>query len=319
MREAKLLDTDYNPVPEGCKSGYVTTPDGMDIRYANWKSLSYPVKGTVLLLHGRAEFIEKMFETVTDLRQNGFDVLTFDWRGQGGSSRLLEDSRRGYIDNFDQYALDLESIMDDVALPDCKAPFYVLAHSSGALVALNSAPQFANRIRRMVLASPFVGLAESKISPGAMKAIAGTFCAIGLGEMYMAGRGTANASRPFSANILTSSTARYERNAKLVADRKSLSIGGPTASWLFAASRAIDQVNDPDFHSQISTPILMISAGNDQVVSNRAIEDLGRRLRSGSATCINGAKHEILQERDVFREQLLAAFYSFVPGSELDA
>ena len=43
---------------------------------------------------------------------------------------------------------------------------------------------------------------------------------------------------------------------------------------------------------------------------------LVRRLRSGSCLIIPGAKHEMLQERDKIREQLLAAFYAFVPGSE---
>ena len=317
MRKTELLDTEYNPIPEGCVAGFVTTPDAMDIRFANWKSLVYPVKGTVILLHGRAEFIEKMFETVTDLRKAGFDVLTFDWRGQGGSSRMLEDSRRGYVDNFDQYAIDLETIMEEVALPDCKAPFYIFAHSTGALVALHAAPQLVNRIRRMVLSAPFVGLKEKGLSHGALKAASGALCAVGLGEVYMGGSSRPNASKPFRTNLLTSDTKRYERFAKLVADHPGLSIGGPTAAWIFAACRAIEQVNDPDFHSQITTPILMISAGNDQVVSNRAIEDLGRRLRSGASMCIDGAKHEIMHERDVFREQLLAAFCSFVPGTEL--
>ena len=31
---------------------------------------------------------------------------------------------------------------------------------------------------------------------------------------------------------------------------------------------------------------------------------------------IDGARHEILQEADVYREQFLAAFDAFVPGSD---
>ena len=39
------------------------------------------------------------------------------------------------------------------------------------------------------------------------------------------------------------------------------------------------------------------------------------KLRSGRALVIPGARHELLQERDHFREQLLAAFLAFVTGS----
>lgn len=312
----KLTNFKFNPLPKGAVSGFVKTSDGQDIRYARWKASSLPAKGTVLLLHGRAEYIEKLYETVGDLRVKGFEVLTFDWRGQGGSSRLLENERPGYVDDFDQYVLDLEAVMDDVALPDCKAPFYILAHSTGSLIALLAAPAFSNRIRRMVLSAPLLGFGKTTLSHKALKFLSGFLCAIGLGEIYMAGGATPDENRPFSGNRLTSDTKRFERNLRLVEEHRELSIGGPTAAWVFAASRAMDRVHDPDFHNQITIPTLLVAAGNDEVVSSGAIEDLGRRLRSGSALTIPGARHEMLQERDVFREQLLAAFFSFVPGTE---
>ena len=31
---------------------------------------------------------------------------------------------------------------------------------------------------------------------------------------------------------------------------------------------------------------------------------------------IDGARHEILQEADIYREQLLAAFDAFIPGTD---
>jgi len=140
---------------------------------------------------------------------------------------------------------------------------------------------------------------------------------MGLGETYLSGGATPTGAKPFTGNLLTSDTRRYERTAKLISDNHELSIGGPTAAWLFAACRAMDQVNDPDFHSEITIPVLMVCAGNDKVVSNLATEDLGMRLRSGSSITIAGAKHEILQERDIYREQLLAAFNSFIPGTQM--
>ena len=313
----ELVSTDYNPCPEGAVSGYVKTSDGMDIRYARWKATSYPASGTVLLLHGRAEYIEKLYETVGDLISKGFDVITFDWRGQGGSSRLLDKPRPGYIDEFDHYLIDLETIMSEVALPDCKAPYYILGHSTGSLIALLAAPAFSNRIRRMVLASPLLGFGKSTISTGSIKVVSGLLCAIGLGEVYMIGGATPDEERPFNGNRLTSDTRRFERNKRLASEFPELSIGGPTAAWVFAASRAMDHVHDPDFHNQISIPTLLVSAGNDDVVSLDAVEDLGRRLRSGSSLTIPGAKHELLHERSIFREQLFAAFCSFVPGTEM--
>lgn len=314
-----LADSDFNPMPPNPVAGKVKTPDGVNIRYAHWKTVNPPCKGTVLLLHGRAEYIEKLFETVGDLRENGFDVLTFDWRGQGGSDRMLEDPRRGFVEHFDQYITDLDTILTDVALPDCRAPFYILSHSTGSLVALLAAPMFANRIRRMVVTAPLLGLKSIPIAQNVLKWVTGAMHVLGLGDYYMSGGATPDENRAFTGNRVTSDLERFQRNSEFASRFRDTTIGGPTASWLFAATRAMDTVNDPDFHSRITIPTLIVCAGNDRVVDNEAAEHLGRRLRSGSCLIIPGAKHEMLQERDKVREQLLAAFYAFVPGSEEEA
>jgi len=34
------------------------------------------------------------------LRGRGFAVATMDWRGQGGSTRMTEDSRKSFVGDF---------------------------------------------------------------------------------------------------------------------------------------------------------------------------------------------------------------------------
>ena len=165
-------------MPAGAVSGIVETSDGIELRFARWKATKKPTLGTVLLLHGRSEYIERTYETVDDLRSRGFEVISFDWRGQGGSDRILEDTRRGYVDDFKDYTVDLETIINQVALPDCKAPYYILAHSTGSLVSILSAPKISNTIQRMVLAAPFLGLGRQPISDPLVKMLAGTLLSL---------------------------------------------------------------------------------------------------------------------------------------------
>ncbi|MCB1440077.1 MAG: alpha/beta hydrolase [Nitratireductor sp.] len=316
--DSYLAELEGFPMPPNPHAGKTRTWDGIDLRYAWWRTTRPPFKGTVLLLNGRAEYIEKLYETIEFLRDKGFDVLTFDWRGQGGSSRILEDPRRGFVENFEHYVTDLETVMTNVALPDCRAPFFILAHSTGALVALLAAPRFGNRIRRMVLGSPFLGLGKAGLSQGIVKWLSGTMHVLGLGETYVAGGATPDENRAFAGNRLTQDSVRFRRNSEFAGKFRNLTIGGPTASWIFAALRAMERVLDPDFHNAITIPTLMVCAGNDEVVDNRTTEELGRFLRSGTTLTIPGARHELLQERDVYREQFLAAFLSFVPGTGMN-
>jgi lysophospholipase len=91
--------------------------------------------------------------------------------------------------------------------------------------------------------------------------------------------------------------------------------GGPTVRWLHAAAVAIGAVTAPGFLTANKVPTLIVAAGADEVVSTRAVESYARHLRLGSLVTIDGARHEILQEADLYREQFFAAFDAFVPGS----
>src|SRR5215207_6507235 len=96
-----LISIPANPAPEDVVTGMLKARDGVSIRFARWPPPPGR-KGTVCLFQGRAEFIEKYFETVRDLRARGFAVATLDWRGQGLSERALRNRRKGYVRTFSQ-------------------------------------------------------------------------------------------------------------------------------------------------------------------------------------------------------------------------
>lgn len=312
----ELVQIEENPMPKNAIIGMCKTDDGIKLRYAMWKNQDSPTKGTVIILGGRAEYIEKNYETISDLLEKGFDVLTFDWRGQGGSSRLVANKNIGFVDNFKHYVTDLETVFSSIALPDCRAPYFILAHSTGSLVALMAAPILGPQIQRMVLGSPMIGLGSLPVSQKFIKYITGALHVTGLGRAFISGGPTLQATRTFENNKLTSSKKRFNITKKFAKTFPNLTIGGPSASWVFSAIRAMDNVNDPDSAPQIKVPTLLICAGNDQVVDNRLTEYFGKKLRSGKTLTISGAKHELLQEKDIYREQFLAAFNAFVPGGQ---
>ena len=133
-----LVSIPANPVPDAAVTGTIKTPDGVSLRFARWEPPPGR-KGTVCLFQGRSEFIEKYFETVRDLRARGFAVATLDWRGQGLSDRALRNPRKGYVRNFSQYQIDLETFINEVVLPDCPPPLFALGQSMGATILLRAA------------------------------------------------------------------------------------------------------------------------------------------------------------------------------------
>ena len=103
---------------------------------------------------------------------------------------------------------------------------------------------------------------------------------------------------------------------RILTDNPELGLGHPTIGWLNAANRVMREFEDPDFPRRTLTPTLVVAAGDDHVTDTRATERFASRLRAGRLVVVDGARHELLVERDVFRDQFFAAFDAFIPGVE---
>lgn len=312
----KLVTIPANPVPDDVVTGVLKTPDGISLRFARWRPPPGR-KGTVCIFQGRAESIEKYFETVRDLRARGFAVATLDWRGQGLSDRALSDRRKGYVRDFTEYDSDLGTFVREIVLPDCPPPLFAIGHSMGATILVRSVHQGHRWFDRIVLVSPMIRLVGYR-NNGAARSIVHAMRLAGLGAMYVPGRETGIVGlRPFVGNIVTSDPVRYARNTAILEAEPDLGVGGPTVAWIDAAFRAMRQLEEPSYPARIRQPILIVAAGRDVVVSNSAIEEFATLLRAGSHLIVVGAQHELLMEQDRYRGQFWAAFDAFVPGTPL--
>ena len=312
----RLISIPANPVPDEAATAMLQTPDGVRLRYARWAPPPGR-KGTVCVFQGRAEYIEKYFEVVRDLRARGFAVATFDWRGQGLSQRALKDPRKGHVGSFAEFALDLETFMKEVVLPDCPPPLFALAHSMGAAVLIQAAAKGHRWFDRMVLTAPMIRLAQRRMY-GMAPGLARIVRFAGRGGGYVPGGGPAVLqTMPFPGNPLTTDPVRYARAAAVVETEPALGLGSPTVGWADAAFRVMAQMRSASFPARIRQPMLIVAAGHDCLVSTPAIENFAIHLRAGSHVIIAGAQHEILMEQDAYRNQFWAAFDAFVPGTPL--
>jgi lysophospholipase len=302
-----------NPVPEGARAGWFMTSDKMKLRYATFAKGSGPQRGTVCLVQGRTEFIEKYFETVADFQSRGFAVATFDWRGQGGSQRLIGNRKLGYVERFEDYWVDLQSFHREILLPDCPPPFYLVGHSMGGLVSLFAGTKDRMMFDRMLVSSPMLALDRQPFSMGGMASVCDVLSFFGLGQAPVGRREDRSPTEAsFPANAVTSDLTRFMRTVETYRARPDLEIGSPTVRWSAAAFRAMAEAATDRFPGAIRIPVLMLAAARDTVVSSAAIEHLGLRMRTGKHAVIAGAKHELFMENDLVRAQVFAAFDAFI-------
>ncbi len=304
-----------NPVPSGAVTGAFKGHRGVNLRFARWEPTREPRRGTVCLFPGRGEFIEKYFEVVSDLRRRGFTVAAMDWRGQGGSDRLLMNPNKGHVRSFADFDKDLARFMTEIVLPACPPPYVALAHSMGGHILLRNAVVPGTWFERMVLSAPMIAIAEKRlgVSPPMARAAAEILGGLGAGSLYVfGGNGTPIELAPYEDNPLTTDRDRYQRNAAVLQAAPRLGLGSPTIAWLRAALRSCARLAKPDYPLRAQVPLLLFAAGMDSIVSTTAIEEFAVRLKIGSHVLLPQARHEILQETDAVRRDFWAAFDAYL-------
>lgn len=280
--------------------------------------VEHPI-GVCLLLNGQTEFIEKYFEVIDELRGRGFSVVTFDWRGQGGSDRLLPDRRKVHIEDFSAYDQDLDVVMRDLASPlaaQLRVPMIAMAHSMGGNILLRRLHGVTGEFAATVLCAPMLGINPRGTPWWLVEQMA-----------FLLNRKTpstdfvwrmANCDQltlSFAQQIVTSDPDRYARTQAVLAANPELRLNGPTWGWLAAALHAIALTRSPGYAEAIQTPALFLGAGQDRICDTKAIGAFVVRMPHAQWVEIAGAEHEILMERDVFRAQLWSAFDGFIKES----
>jgi lysophospholipase len=316
-----LYATPDNPVPPGAIEYDLTASDGVRLRAARWAP-ERP-RGTVVLLGGRTEYIEKYFETIGDILARGFAVATMDWRGQGGSERQLGNPMKGHIDDFVLYERDFAALQRE-ALADCPRPWIGLCHSMGGAIMLQIAHEDRCPFDRLIVTAPMIALNRDAVpgflqplaEPRFLRGLAEIVDGLGLGGAFAPGGGsTPLGIGPFDDNPLTSDPDRYRRLQGVLTARPEIGLGGPTVGWVHAAFRLMRGFEHADYPRAIATPTLVIASGADRVVDLRAIERFATRLRAGGLIVIDGARHEVMVERDLYRQQFFAAFDAYAGGA----
>lgn len=277
--------------------------DASYLRYAVFEPQATP-RGTALILQGRREFIEKKyFELGRDLLARHMRVIGFDWRGQGFSSRFLDGDRRqcDHLTNFDLHLEDLRAFYRDIVTRERSGPLFIFGHSMGGFMALrwlaeNKDPSIAGAI----LTAPMLGLGIGRLAYG-MAAVA---LRLKRGERYAFFQHDYNRyDRRFEGNVLTHDPVRFMVMEKYFTNYPELTVGGVSWGWIHAAFKGMQNLARPGNLETIPTPVLALMGSADPVTPASKLEPIIKRLPIADAIIIRGAKHDLMNEADSYREE----------------
>lgn len=298
------------PSPPGGTFATFQADDGAVLRYAFWPRPT--PRGTVVMLGGFTEFIEKHFETIGDLLARDFAVAALDWRSQGLSQRLAGNRQKIHATSFRRYADDLQQFIDSRVAPALPGPILLLGHSMGGHVALRYLHNRPPAIAGAVLSAPMLDIALPTRLRWLIGAIIDTGVGLGFSDAYAPGsRDYGPHKQVFDGNRLTSDPARFAATHAQIAANPDLASGGATYGWLKAALRSIALFEDRAYLDGFRTPVCLVQAGDDWIVSNAAQDRFAARVACCELHRIEGARHELLKESDALRDRFWRVFDDF--------
>ena len=261
---------------------------------------------SIIISSGRTEAAVKYKELIFDLYNSGYSIFILDHRGQGLSGRMTEDHDMGYVEDFSYYVDDMKCFYDSIVLPTNPSATFLLAHSLGGGIAAAYLETYPADFTAAALSSPMLGLPFPTCQ--------------GIGLFVKKSPNYAPGMKPyaeydtaFATTKLTTDELRLSiMNSAFDSEPKAV-LGGASAQWVQRSCREFKVIHKNT--SAIVTPLILFSAGQEQIVSTKAhkkfIAGLQKEGKDAVGYAVPGAKHEIFIEADTIRNPMLTTVLDF--------
>ncbi len=255
-------------------------------------------RGTVAVVHGFTENVEKYGELIYSLLQHGWSVLAYDQRGHGRSWRdeSVQDLSLTHVEHFEEYVRDLEILCAEVlsAMPE---PYVLFAHSMGGAVAAMFLERHGEVFKKAVLSSPMIAPNLGGMPPVMVKLMCRT--AIQRGK----GRERVFISRPYHGpeafeNSCATGRERFMWYEALREKTPMFQNNGPTYGWTLESLQVTEKLLAPGAVEKIQIPVRIYSAEEDGSVTQKDQEKFAARLKNGCRSIVPGSRHEIYRSPD---------------------
>ena len=304
-----MIEIDRRARPTGMRLWTWAAPDGWAYRRADWQQPEgVSPRGSLLFAGGRGDFVEKYLEAVTHWHRRGWNIASFDWRGQGKSKGDIVGQ---HLESFDPLLEDMAALVADW-LASNPAPHVIVAHSMGGHMLLRLLIERRPPLAAAVLVAPMIDVNSAPLPPWLARIVASAVTAVGLGRkpLWKAPLATAPAgSRRQQA--LTNCIPRYDDERFWWESDPDFAPAAPTFGWLRAAYRSA-RCFTPANLAKIDLPMLVLGAEQDRLVSPAAIRRTAQLLPRAEIEMYGAGAHEILREEDATRLAALARIDEFL-------
>lgn len=283
--------------PAGGHARWLHAADGVRIRVGVWPKAG--AKGTVFLLPGRTEYVEKYGRAAEDLARRGYATLTIDWRGQGLADRAKDDPLVGHVGDFAEYQRDIDAALAFARHENLPQPWFLLAHSMGGCIGLRALTR-AHPFKAAAFSAPMWGILISGWMRPMAVALATASRWLNFDDRYVPGTKevTYVLSCPFVGNTLTTDPEMWDYMRQQALAHPELTLAGPSLGWLQAAlteCHALSRIASPDL------AVVTALGLQERIVDVGPVHARMALWPKGKLSLYPGSEHEVIMERPATR------------------
>jgi lysophospholipase len=247
--------------------------------------------------------IEKYLESGSQWRAAGWTVTAFDWRGQGGSGRFLDNRRVGHIEDFGLWTADLAAFVADWKEAN-PGPHIVMGHSMGGHLVLRTLLEHTIRVDAAVLLSPMLGFETAFVPVPWIAALVAGLARLAPERLAWGSNERPSLPGTSRQKFLTHDVGRYEDELWWQSQKPDLVLGPPSLKWLAEAYRSTLWTAEPGRLEGLDLPMLIIGTDGDRLVSPAAIHRFAARIPGAELKMFDASvAHEVLREIDPVRDE----------------
>lgn len=304
MHSQAPLFCDLARAPNFGSAFWTHADDGVRIRLGVWR-LQDGARGTVLILPGRTECIEKYGYTIQAFAEAGFNCIVIDWRGHGLSGATTENAIVSHVQDFSEYQCDMNALLTFATSVSLPKPWFTFSHSMGGCIALRTLSGDVP-IAASVFTAPMWGIHLSPLEKPFALPVTWAATVSGFGHCFAPGNVPQQTtsyvlSVPFEGNRLTRNEKMFDHMVKLAEALPALRKGAPSFGWVYSAlreCRSLEKSTSP------KTPALAFQGLADKVVDPVSTTKRIAAWPGGEVHKFNGARHDLLYENDEVRDKI---------------
>lgn len=308
-RSKAYLDANLAPMPEGWEWSAFEPEEGVALRVGRIEAPN--AKGTVVVVPGYTAPIDLYSGTITALHAAGYDVAGFEYRGQGLSTRDLDDPEKGFVKSWPRLGADLAAYVDTI-----DGDVYVYANSMGAHVTLRGLLDGGLSAKAYVLTAPMVRIDTGGFPYSVARGITTFFSMTGMDGDYTEGQvpwapdrikwGEGN-----SCN--TNPDTAWRRDALFVLNEP-MRTSGTTNGWVRRTMASSDELTGPKLPATVTDPVLMFTAGKEAFVDTDAAAALCTAMNSCERVHYPESSHCLVEEKPDVAREVRARTIEFLDG-----